>query len=61
MAENGGKEEGARPPRGSALEQSSLKRPNVTQGNRVENKERSKAPCVSGPPATTHLGRAHQP
>lgn len=41
---------GARPPRGSTLEQSSLTLPNVTQGKRVENRERRKAPYMAGPP-----------
>lgn len=54
---------GARPPRGSTLEQSSLTLPlpNVTQGKRVENKERRKAPYMAGPPPPPHPSGARAP
>lgn len=52
---------GARPPRGSTLEQSSLTLPNVTQGKRVENRERRKAPYMAGPPPPPHPSGARAP
>lgn len=61
VAENRGQEERARPPRGSTLEQSSLTLPNVTQGKRVENRERRKAPYMAGPPPPPHPSGARAP
>lgn len=52
---------GARPPRGSTLEQSSLMLPNVTQGKRVENRERRKAPYMAGPLPPPHPSGARAP